>query len=163
MSALISAQKDFAFLQCTEKVTAPLSTTPIPAVTDLSLSAPSLFDIQPCEKPYRILKGEQGNDTSLILCCMIKISLMQIPTFSNKYFRNAFFSKKDVEILTKVIHTIVLLLNDSNVMVVKKVMLCLTQLYRLMLLVSRRMLGLPNQLHTCQIFNLPPEMRAKIH
>ncbi|XP_028398486.1 symplekin-like [Dendronephthya gigantea] len=41
--------------------------------------------------------------------------------------------KKDVEILTKVIHTIVLLLNDSNVMVVKKVMLCLTQLYRLML------------------------------
>jgi hypothetical protein len=43
------------------------------------------------------------------------------------------FSKKDVEILTKVIHTIVLLLTDSNVVVVKKVMLCLTQLYRLML------------------------------
>ncbi|CAB4003514.1 Symplekin [Paramuricea clavata] len=41
--------------------------------------------------------------------------------------------KKDVEILTKVIHTIVLLLTDANVMVVKKVMLCLTQLYRLML------------------------------
>ncbi len=42
-------------------------------------------------------------------------------------------SKKDVEILTKVIHAIVLLLTDANVMVVKKVMLCLTQLYRLML------------------------------
>ena len=66
-----------------------------------------------------------------------------------------------MEILTKVIHTIVLLLNDANVMVVKKVMLCLTQLYRLMLLVSRRMLGLPNQLHTCQIFNLPPECKQK--
>ncbi|XP_046847491.1 symplekin-like [Xenia sp. Carnegie-2017] len=41
--------------------------------------------------------------------------------------------KKDVEILTKVIHTIVLLINDPNVIVIKKVMLSLTQLYRIML------------------------------
>ena len=54
------------------------------------------------------------------------ITQNQLITFSS-------FSKKDVEILTKVIHTIVLLLTDSNVVVVKKVMLCLTQLYRLML------------------------------
>ena len=59
--------------------------------------------------------------------------------FETKYFTLVCFcSKKDVELLTKVIHTIVLLLNDANVMVVKKVMLCLTQLYRLMLQVRWR-------------------------
>ena len=41
-----------------------------------------------------------------------------------------------MEVLPKVITSLVLLLNDSNVTVVKKVMLCITQLYRLTLQVQ---------------------------
>ena len=46
------------------------------------------------------------------------------------------FSKKDIELLSKVQNTLAFMLNDDNVAVQKRVMLCVTQLYKFALQVS---------------------------
>lgn len=59
-----------------------------------------------------------------------------IINISSIYFFQT-FSKKDIELLSKVQNTLAFMLNDDNVTVQKRVMLCVTQLYKFALQVSK--------------------------
>ena len=68
------------------------------------------------------------------LVANVPFSLNSFIDISFTFFQT--FSKKDIELLSKVQNTLAFMLNDDNVAVQKRVMLCVTQLYKFALQVS---------------------------
>ena len=83
---------------------------------------------QGCSREPLFSKEEQALVTTVLF------SFNSFIGMSFTFFQT--FSKKDIELLSKVQNTLAFMLNDDNVAVQKRVMLCVTQLYKFALQVS---------------------------